>query len=346
MATNDGCKFVYNLVQVHIPHPVTLVMLKAKARRNIYAQKETPSLVCLKQVHEVLVGDAMSYKYFHKLATTKDPAVIAEGEDLKVLVRLEVVPANTPSVSLITTSMAHNILDHKKGVAAPIKAAMKAMHMQSLSMQLLPIPPHLMTAGPLGLPSPPAVVRMVEPFPLTLTSGYQLPANHAINNGLFSSKPQQAKMAPLNHQRSEFKVWCMTPIQLDRPGHTLVSSSHKQHDYNISLFLGYCHWFQGVAQPNMGEYLHPQRMCEYINMKIATEQSPDTIDHVLDTAQLVIRWWMAQPGGHHASLPRGITWLQTLSKQVGLMLSQVSCCHKSHVLLTLMWIRAVFDACR
>ena len=317
MATNEECKFVYNLVQVHIPHPVKLVMLKAKTKKNPYARKETPNLVCLKQIHEVFVGGAMSFKY------------------LKVLVRLEVVPANTPSVSLITTSMAHNMLDHKQGVSAPIKAAMKAMHMQTLSMQLLPIPPHVMEPSPLGLPSPPAVVRMVEPFPLTLSSGYQLPANHAINYGLFSSKPQQAKMAPLNHQRSKFKVWCMTPIQLDRLGHAMVSSSHKQHDYNISLFLGHCHWFQGVAQPNMGEYLHPQRICEYISMKIAKEQSPDTIDHVLDTAQLVIRWWMAQPGGHHASLPRGITWLQTLSKQVSLMFEW---CYHFHVLLTFVWI--------
>ena len=32
LATNEDCKFVYNLVQVHIPHPVKLVMLKAKTK--------------------------------------------------------------------------------------------------------------------------------------------------------------------------------------------------------------------------------------------------------------------------------------------------------------------------
>ena len=257
MATNEECKFVYNLVQVHIPHPVKLVMLKAKTKRNPHARKETPSLVCLKQIHELFVGDVISYRYFNTLATAISPAVIVEGEDLKVLVRLEVVPSNTPSVSLMTIAMAHNILHLRKGVSAPIQAAMKAMHMQTLSMHLLPIPPHVMTGSASGLPAPPAVVRMVEPFPLTLPTDYQLPPNHTKQYGLFSSQPQQAKMAPLNQQRSQFKVWCMTPIQLDRPGHAMVSTSQQHLDNNISLFLGHCHHFQGVAQPNLGEYLHP-----------------------------------------------------------------------------------------
>ena len=99
----------------------------------------------------------------------------------------------------------------------------------------------------------------------------------------------------------------------------MVSSSQQHHDHNISLFLGHCHHFQGVAQPNLGEYLQPQKICEYISMKIAKEHSPDTIDHVLDTAQLVVRWWMSQPGGQHSSLTSGIAWLQNLSKQVGLV---------------------------
>ena len=161
MATNEECKFVYNLVQVHIPHPVTLVMLKAKVRRNPLGKKETPSLVCLKQIHEVFVGDVMSYKYLHSLATIRDPAVKVEGEDLKVLIRLEVLPANTPSASCITTAMAHGILDNKQGVSAPIRAANR--HDQGLKRALkgkgmhmaraVKLAPPLMRAPTLGVPA-------------------------------------------------------------------------------------------------------------------------------------------------------------------------------------------------
>lgn len=63
--------------------------------------------------------------------------------------------------------------------------------------------------------------------------------------------------------------------------------------------------------------MQPKKILDYINMKIAKQQSPDTIDQVLDTAQVVLRWWMTQPGGDHGSLPKGIAWVQNLSKQVG-----------------------------
>ena len=109
MATNEECKFVYNLVQVHIPHPVKLVMLKAKTKRNPHARMETPSLVCLKQVHEVFVGDAISYRYFNTLATALSPAVIVEGEDLKVLVRL-----TTSCHPTIPSNMACSLPNHSK----------------------------------------------------------------------------------------------------------------------------------------------------------------------------------------------------------------------------------------
>ncbi len=53
------------------------------------------------------------------------------------------------------------------------------------------------------------------------------------------------------------------------------------------------------------------------SLKMAQQHSPDTLNHVLDTAEVVLRWWMAQPRGDHPSLPKAITWLQTLNKQVG-----------------------------
>ena len=53
-----------------------------------------------------------------------------------------------------------------------------------------------------------------------------------------------------------------------------------------------------------------------INMKLAQKHSTDTLNHVLDTAIIVVRWLKAQPGGDHSSLPQAITWLQTLCTQV------------------------------
>ena len=71
-----------------------------------------------------------------------------------------------------------------------------------------------------------------------------------------------------------------------------------------------------MAEPNLGAYLEPQKICALVSLKMAQKHNPDTLNHVLDTTEVVIKWWMAQPLGDHPSLPKAITWLQTLNKQV------------------------------
>ena len=71
-----------------------------------------------------------------------------------------------------------------------------------------------------------------------------------------------------------------------------------------------------MAQPSLLHYLDLDRMANYISLKVAMQQSPHTMDNVLDTTQLVIHWCMAQPGGSHPSIQKATSWMQTLSKQV------------------------------
>ena len=99
----------------------------------------------------------------------------------------------------------------------------------------------------------------------------------------------------------------------------MAATTHKQHVNNISLFLGYCHWYQGVAQPDLTTYLHPLLICDFISLKIAQKHSPGTINGVLDTAVMVVRWLSGEPNADVQSLGQAITWLHTLNTQVQLV---------------------------
>ncbi len=311
MATNEGCKYVYNLVQVHVPQPIQLITFTSKSGRGANGQP-APIMLCCKQVHDLLMADTCSYRSFHSRATTVGSALVI-GEDLQVMIRLEVVPPSTPQVTAITVIQACTCF-RPKALAQKL-AGLTAIKLQSISMQVLPIPPHVMSATPMGHPSP-TQLRMVEPFPVTIHQ-MQLPTNVKKSYGLIATKPALAKVAPLHHQLDSLRVWCTTPIPTNRPGHALLSSTWRHHLANISMFLGHCHWFRGVEEPNLGAYLEPKKICALVSLKMAQKHSPDTLNHVLDTAEVVLRWWMAQPGGDHPSLPKAITWLQTLNKQVG-----------------------------
>lgn len=311
MATNEGCKFVYNLVQVHIPHPIQLITFTLKGGKDVRGMP-APIMLCCKQVYDLVMAGTCTYQHFHNKATTFGSALV-DGEDLQVLIRLEVVPPSTPQVTAITCNQVIRCLGPK--VFAKKVAGLTAIKLQTIGMQVLPIPPHVMSATPMGQPSP-TQLRVMEPFPVTVPQ-MQLPDKVKKSYGLIATKPALAKAAPLKHQLDSLRLWCTTPIQTSRPGHALLSSTWRHHLANISLFLGHCHWFQGVAKPNLGAYLEPGRICALVSLKMAQKHSSDTLNHVLDTAEMVMRWWMAQSGGDHPSLPKAITWLQTLNKQVG-----------------------------
>ncbi len=311
---------MYNLVQVHIPHPIQLITFTLKSGRGANG-KPAPIMLCCKQVHDLVMADTCSYRSFHSRATTVGSALVT-GEDLQVMIRLEVVPPSTPQITAITVNQARTCLKPK--ALAPKLTGLTAIKLQSISMQVLPIPPHVMSATPMWQPSP-TQLRVVEPFPVTIHQ-MQLPASVKKSYGLIATKPALAKVAPLHHQLDSLRVWCTTPIQTNRPGLALLSSTWRHHLANISLFLGHCHWFQGVAEPNLGAYLEPEKICALVSLKMAQKHSPDTLNHVLDTTEVVLKWWMAQPGGDHPSLPKAITWLQTLNKQVG----RVHATHHTH----------------
>ena len=78
-----------------------------------------------------------------------------------------------------------------------------------------------------------------------------------------------------------------------------------------------------MASPNLEEYLDPLKVCGYINMKLALQHSPHTINSVLDTAEMVLKWFISLPLGGDPSLPQAITWMLTLNTQVRMMMHHV-----------------------
>ena len=190
----------------------------------------------LKQVHDLVLADTCSYRSFHSRATNVESTLVT-GEDLQVMIRLEVVPPSTPQVTGIIVVQACKCLSPKP--LAQRLAGLTAIKLHSISMHVLPIPPHVMCATSMGQPSP-TQLRVIEPFPITIHQ-MQLPDNVKKSYGLIATKPALAKVAPLHHQLDSLRVWCTTPIQTNRPGHALLGSTWRHHLANISLFLGHCY---------------------------------------------------------------------------------------------------------
>ncbi|DBA81081.1 TPA: hypothetical protein ACH3X2_000804 [Trebouxia sp. C0005] len=314
MATSDACTFFFHRVQVHIPHAVELVMLIGKPGPSV--TPHNPPMVSLKQVHEVLVGSKCTYSNLYKHARKKSHhcSTTVRGEDMQVMIRLEVASPSTPSLLVVSASCALHAMVSGKAGTLEVKA-MQAIRDRTISMQCLPIPAHVISSAPTCIPSP-STIRLTGPLPKTLPP-FQLPPVAKRSYGLLATKPELAQVHPLQVQLSQLQAWCTSPIQLDRPGGFMAPGTHKHHVNNISLFLGHCHWFQGVAQPDMSHYLDPLKVCDYISLKIATSQSPDTINSVLDTAVVVLNWFKGQAEADQQSLSQGIIWLQALSSQVG-----------------------------
>ena len=316
MATSEGTNFFYHRVQVHVPHPVELVMMVAKPHTQ--PDKNSPALVALSQVYKVLVDGTCSYQHFHsKVKMYLDhryKSYMLKGEDMQVMVRLGATGPTTTSLLVVSCSAVVKAMVTCHAPKTHIDA-MEAIRLNSINMECLPIPPHVLSPHPQALPAPPTQLKVMGDLPVSLPS-YQLPSNVKKVYGLFATKPDLAQTHPLHHQVSQLKAWWTSPIQLDRQGQALSSSSFHQHLTHISLFLGHCHWFQGVAKPNLEHYLDPMKVLDYINMKVALQQSPHTINSVLDTAVVVLKWFMSLPLGGDPSLPKAITWMLTLSSQV------------------------------
>ena len=105
VATNEGCKYVYNLVQVHIPQPIQLITFTSKSGRGANGQP-APIMLCCKQIHDLLMVDTCSYRSFHSRATTVGSALVI-GEDLQVMIRLEVVPPLHTSQPSLSSRLVH-----------------------------------------------------------------------------------------------------------------------------------------------------------------------------------------------------------------------------------------------
>ena len=253
MATSEECAFFYHRVQVHIPQAVELVMLVPKQGHK---KSHTP-LVSLSQVYKVLVDGTCSYQHFHAKVKNKlehrHSSKMLKGEDMQVMIRLEATPPSTPSL-LVGSSTAVLLAMVECKCPPPNIQAMEAIKLRSIKLEFLPIPPHIMNPC-LGTLPQPLELKVVGPFPKTLPA-YELSHNVMRSYGLMATKPNLALTHPLHRQLSQLQSWCTTPIQLDRHGPPLATSTFQHHTTNISLFLGHCHWFQGVEQPNLREYLH------------------------------------------------------------------------------------------
>lgn len=157
--------YTFDLVQVHIPQPVQLVMLRPKQLPN--NPRLCHTMVLVKQLYEVLqLQQTCTYQHFQQHARQGSRSTLVRGADLAVLHRLEAASPNAHVVKAITCVQAIKVMKHFK-VPPPQLAAMTAMRLNSISMDRLPIPEHVLFPSPMAQPCP-RQVQAKEPFPRTL----------------------------------------------------------------------------------------------------------------------------------------------------------------------------------
>ena len=302
------------------------VMLKPKQPKHC-GNPKSHTMVLIKQTFEVMqLHQTCSYQYFSSLAMHNPRSAMVVGPDLQVLQRLEAVALKCQQVKAITCT--HALATMKRLKVPAIKlAAMQAMKLNSISMDKFPIPVHVMCPSPMLEPCPQQLqVRL--PLPRTLPD-YELPANLRWSYGLLATQPDLFNSQPLSAQLSQLRAWCLRAIETTRMGPPLNLSSFQLHVSHMSCFLGHCFHHQHVARPSLLDYLDLDKMCNYLNMHVAQQHSPKTVDTLLGTAQLVIKWWISMEGdGAHHSLAKALQWLKTMNIQV----SSVEClCNEWHV---------------
>ena len=237
-----------------------LVPKAAKQGDRLPGDHTHPSMVSMKQVHEVLVAPTCSYQHFHKMIqSSRYCTQTLKGEDMQVMKRLEACPHAATSLVVGSCQSMVTVMKACKVPSERVKG-MTAISMSTLSMECLPIPSHVTSQTPLGIQASPQL-QVVGSFPTTLPP-YQLPTDLKKSYGLRATKPAHYLALPLQLQESMFKAWCTNPIQLDRPGRMMATSTVQHHLANISLFLGHCHWHMGVANPSFQEYLEPLKVSE------------------------------------------------------------------------------------
>ena len=291
MSTNEDCKYLFSLVQVNIPQPVKLVLLQAKTKGAKTKGPGPPTLVCHRQLYDLLVTrSTCSFQTFdantRAKRNTKYHSTKVGGPDLQVLRKLEAVGAQSPAVVAISCSLALQAMKECKVPPAPL-AAMRAIKQGSISMTKLPIPEHVFAPNHFLKPSTPKVT-VSGPFPKTLPA-FQPPANLQQSYGLVKTRPDLVQREPLNSQLIQLQTWCQVPFEFTRNGPPLQLSTWQGHYSNISLFLGHCLHHQEVSEPSLLEYLHLPHICSFLSLKMFQKHSPKTIQALMATTQLVLK---------------------------------------------------------
>ncbi len=165
------------------------------------------------------------------------------GLGKQLLVKLGGLDTSVPNVATISWAVCCKALKLARVPAARL-AAFDDIRSWPNSMTVLAFPDHV-PAPYAQFSTNPVQLQMTTPFPVTLPT-CQLPADYKQRHVLHVVNKHLAHRAPFPQQLAEYKAWCTNPIQLNRLGCKLSSSTWQNSEKHLFLYLGYSHHYHQV----------------------------------------------------------------------------------------------------
>ena len=311
-----GCQYTYQVLTMHIPQPIRLVVLISKRRTRF---------ISVPQVHRTCLSSpkVCSYSYWWRTCCKSNKHIVVTGADKAMLSQLGGLVNAAAHGTIVTVTACYKALQ-QLDIPAEMLAAFLDLKDNPGSQMDEGLPDHVM--APCAQPSTnPSKLQMAVPFPTTLPD-IQLPADFARRHGLQAQqKTHLAALAPLSQHLKEMNSWLTAPYMLTRKGAAYSRVTWDNVLKHILLFLGHIHEYQQITKPTLQHFLFPKLMGHYISCHAKARHSPNYINSILSSFALVLKWWQTKPGGRHPSFNEGLEWLNNLRSQVKIWLACIPC---------------------
>lgn len=97
----------------------------------------------------------------------------------------------------------------------------------------------------------------------------------------------------LKDQLTRFRPWLTSPINFERQGKCLDNSTVDRVEINITCYLGYCHTFQGVAEPTFAACYHVVMLLAYFSFLVWRGTAGHTFDSLFNSIKWVVTFLKA-----------------------------------------------------
>ena len=141
----------------------------------------------------------------------------------------------------------------------------------------------------------------------------------------YSLPPAQRQLLPLRSQLADMEAWTKQPIQLDRAGGSISSSTWDNIICSIGLYLGFQHRFMHVRAPTLESFADTIMFSHFMAFQVAKAKSINSHNQTISHCKKVLFFLgRARPPGtapttalvDPATLAQVHDWLNRLRQQL------------------------------